>query len=879
VDEWRRAYIKYRGLKKLIKRVAEHRAAREACAQGGATSGAVQSVQNSATRLLARSRSHFFSSGSRQEGGYGATAQGEGEPLVPPVTLKGTGLGLLDESTDAEAEPPYHLFFGKPTNEPGHLKDTEALTDENMSGLSFGQDRPAALRSVTWVIPQADRTYDLLTPEYPNMGVAEIIQQLFDDEEQKFFLALDHEVERILAFYLEREHEATERLSTLVEQLLELAEHRREFKAKTKRIPSGQLGLQRLLSKVPRGLDGEELNRLKLSVRNRQPRKPSENSSSDDDDGDKRRAEVMEHIQNLHISELRSASPMPSTQMHDPVEYKAARKKLRMAVIENYRALEILNNYRILNRNGFTKILKKFDKAMQSQIMHKYYDERVSHTPLVQSPAVPKMLEALEEIFTGYFEHGDRKRARDVLREGAPQTLIGHATSQYSSAYRTGVFMGIALCLTIEGLRFAMQDRVQAMMPQWRQLLVIYGMEFLPTLFALLFGLNLIAWQRVRINSVFIFELDAGNALEPWQYFELPALLLLLLSICFYLTFSMAYTNPVISPTVWPIVWLVVLVLILGNPLPVMHKSSRVWFLRTLARVTNGGTLTNVEFRDFFVGDELNSLAYSFMNLWVLGCEYQNNWAVPSHCSTSASWWVPVLGALPAFLRFTQCFRRYFDSDRMVRIHLVNAAKYASTILNVFFYFHYRHHGSQGTTSFVLWILFASINSVFTSSWDLIMDWNLLQSNAHYPLLRSHLAFDDIWPMYYVAMVTNVLIRFIWINYLFGGPASLPLRSFLAALLEMLRRWQWNFIRLENEHLGNADSFKIIRDLPLPYPVKRKSRNDDDDEEEDTKSFILGSMRGLDKKNQRVQSTIDTLESTKQSLDNARRRQRLETAV
>jgi len=884
VDEWRRAYINYRGLKKLIKRVAEHHAARETCTQGGTQSDATHSVQSSATRLLARSKSHFFSSGNRQEGGYGSTTRNdEGQPSVPPVSLKGTGLGLLDESRDAEAEPPYHLFFGKPTDEPMYMNDDDAPADENLSHPSSGEDRPLARRSSTWVVPQADRMYFfLLHAGFPNMSVSEIVSQLFDEEEQKFFLALDNEAERILEFYLEREHEATERFSTLVEQLIELTEHRREFKAKTKKIPNGQLGLQRLLSKVPRGLDSDEVHRLKLSTQNRQPQKPHDVSSSDDDDGDKRRAEVIEHIQNLHISEMRAASPAPSVLVHDPVEYKAARKKLRTAVIENYRALEILNNYRILNRNGFIKILKKFDKTMQSQIMQKYYDERVAHTPIVQSDAVPKMLTALEEIFTGYFEHGDKKRARDVLREGASHTMMGHATFHYSSAYRTGVFMGIALCLTIEGLRYAMQERVQAVLPQWQQLLVVYGMEFLPTLFALMFGLNLIAWQRVRINSVFIFELDAGNALEPWQYFELPALLLLLLSICFYLTFSTPTTSPVISPTSWPVVWLVALVLIVCNPLPIMHKSSRMWFLRTLARVGNGGVFTSVEFRDFFIGDELNSLSYSFMNLWLLGCEYQHHWRMPSQCSTSVSWWVPVLGALPAFLRLTQCFRRYSDSHRMVRIHLVNAAKYASSILNVFFYFLYRHHGSQGTASFALWILFASINSVYTSSWDLIMDWNLLQSNARYPLLRSHLAFDDVWPMYYVAMATNVFIRFIWVIYLFGGPASLPLRSFLAALLEMLRRWQWNFIRLENEHLGNADSFKIIRDLPLPYPVKRKPPSDDgdDEEEEDRRSFILGSIKGISKKRDlQEQRTIDTLENAKQNLESVRRRQRLETAV
>lgn len=54
-------------------------------------------------------------------------------------------------------------------------------------------------------------------------------------------------------------------------------------------------------------------------------------------------------------------------------------------------------------------------------------------------------------------------------------------------------------------------------------------------------------------------------------------------------------------------------------------------------------------------------------------------------------------------------------------------------------------------------------------------------------------------------------------------------------MLEMLRRWQWNFrkphhssystagsnrpgsVRVENEHLGNIDQYRATRDVPLPY--------------------------------------------------------------
>ena len=80
---------------------------------------------------------------------------------------------------------------------------------------------------------------------------------------------------------------------------------------------------------------------------------------------------------------------------YDPVHYKTARKKLRAAVVENYRALEILNNYAILNRTGLNKILKKFDKALQVHLWDMYYEERIQQRSLVVSPTVPQMLHAV----------------------------------------------------------------------------------------------------------------------------------------------------------------------------------------------------------------------------------------------------------------------------------------------------------------------------------------------------------------------------------------------------------------------------------------------------------------------------------------------------
>jgi xenotropic and polytropic retrovirus receptor 1 len=49
------------------------------------------------------------------------------------------------------------------------------------------------------------------------------------------------------------------------------------------------------------------------------------------------------------------------------------------------------------------------------------------------------------------------------------------------------------------------QPSVRAAIPGWDGLLYVYGVLFVPTLFACLVGLNLAVWSEARINYVFIF--------------------------------------------------------------------------------------------------------------------------------------------------------------------------------------------------------------------------------------------------------------------------------------------------------------------------------------------------------------------------------------
>ncbi|KAG2142482.1 EXS-domain-containing protein, partial [Suillus clintonianus] len=261
---------------------------------------------------------------------------------------------------------------------------------------------------------------------------------------------------------------------------------------------------------------------------------------------------------------------------------------------------------------------------------------------------------------------------------------------------------------------------------------------------------------------------------------------------------------------------------------------SRWWLVKSVARLGISG-LWSVEFTDFWLGDQFCSLVYSLSNFYFVGDTFssaynpaiQEAWTT---CGTELNWGPYfVLAALPFLVRFVQSLRRYRDSK--LPTHLINAGKYGMGIVYYLCYFLWRRDETDGGTSFILWCLSAVLYAIYGCAWDFLMDWSICKPSAKYPLLRRELVYTSQIPVYYVALVSNFVIRFLWVFYIPSWP-HFTLRSFVAGILEMLRRVQWNFYRLENEHLGNMDQYRITREVPLPYSFDNPQHEDDDDEEE-----------------------------------------------
>lgn len=121
-------------------------------------------------------------------------------------------------------------------------------------------------------------------------------------------------------------------------------------------------------------------------------------------------------------------------------------------------------------------------------------------------------------------------------------------------------------------------------------------------------------------------------------------------------------------------------------------------------------------------------------------------------------------------------------------------------------------------------IFCATINAVYCTVWDLVMDWSLMNPYANNRFLRDHLGYKHVW-WYYAAIVLDPILRFNWIFYAIYAHdvQHSAILSFMVALSEIFRRGVWVLFRVENEHCTNVGKYRASRDIPLPYSVTSSS--------------------------------------------------------
>lgn len=642
-----------------------------------------------------------------------------------------------------------------------------------------------------------------------------------DFRQTEFFVFLDGELEKIETFYKQKEDEATDRLNILREQLHIMRDRRLD-----------EIMTIQIAKKAKQG----------KAVPAENPLLNDQNASSDEDQSEMKRSKLnltwlkpldsaLAVARNGHfgkttkgMKDLGTPSALRPRQMPDAgrdytrrpdlqeVPYRSAKRKLKVALQEYYRGLELLKSYALLNRTAFRKINKKHDKTINARPSGRYMAEKVNKAWFVQSEVLDGYIRAVEDLYARYFEQGNHKVAVGKLRVKAGR--VGDFTE---NSFHNGLLVAGGLVFGVQGLVHGAEllfSSDPTLATNTSYLLQIYAGYFLIVFLFLLFCLACRIWQNSKINYVFIFEFDTRHHLDWRQLCELPCLFFFFLGLIMWLNFNQFGSDTIY--VYYPIILIGLTALVLFFPARILYYRSRKWLLYSNWRLLLAG-LYPVEFRDFYLGDMFCSLTYSMGNIELFFCLYAHHWTDPSKCNSSNSRLLGFFSALPGIWRALQCVRRYYDT-RNAFPHLANCGKYTATIL---YYTTLSIYRIEKTTQHkALFISFATINAIYCSIWDVVMDWSLGDPYARNRFLRDTLGYKKVW-MYYVAMVVDPILRFNWIFYAIyiKDVQHSAVLSFLLAFSEIFRRGMWTLFRVENEHCTNVGRFRASRDVPLPYDI------------------------------------------------------------
>ncbi|XP_071373078.1 xenotropic and polytropic retrovirus receptor 1a isoform X2 [Centroberyx affinis] len=436
-------------------------------------------------------------------------------------------------------------------------------------------------------------------------------------------------------------------------------------------------------------------------------------------------------------------------------------KDLQLAFSEFYLSLILLQNYQNLNFTGFRKILKKHDKILDTP---RGADWRVAHVevaPFYTCKKITQLISETEALVTAELEGGDRQRAMKRLRVpplGAAQPALAWTT--FRVGLYCGVFIVLAISFILTGVVFI---RYENMWPLVR----IYRGGFLLIQFLFLLGINTYGWRQAGVNHVLIFEINPRNNLSHQHLFEIAGFLGVLWCMSIMSCLYSDYTY--LPMQINPLILYGFMLLFLINPFKTCYYKSRFWLLKLLFRVFTA-PFHRVEFADFWLADQLNSLVIVLMDLEYLICFY-----------IFELQWSNSKGLLPSFKE-----QGHTDAD-------------------MFFY---------------LLIVFSAISSLYTLIWDLRMDWGLFDRGAgENTFLREEIVYPHK-AYYYCAIIEDVILRFAWtIQISLTTMTSIHSVSDIVATvlapLEVFRRFVWNFFRLENEHLNNCGEFRAVRDISV----------------------------------------------------------------
>eukprot|EP00922_Rhytidocystis_sp_ex-Travisia-forbesii_P049623 GHVS01073843.1.p1 GENE.GHVS01073843.1~~GHVS01073843.1.p1 ORF type:complete len:920 (+),score=172.47 GHVS01073843.1:197-2956(+) len=234
------------------------------------------------------------------------------------------------------------------------------------------------------------------------------------------------------------------------------------------------------------------------------------------------------------------------------------------------------------------------------------------------------------------------------------------------------------------------------------------------------------------------------------------------------------------------------------------------------------------------MGDILTSFAHPLGDLEYTACYFITGLpSTPASCPSVSPIVKPLIFAFPFYLRLCQCLVRYRREAAQATttwegfIHLANAGKYVSGLTVVVCAAIPWNLWLGSSWGKVPWVSAYVIATVYMFVWDVYIDWGFDSAYAEPSqgvafIRRSGSRMYPQW-MYVTIAVLNLFGRSTWamtlmpIEILADKELNATLIALVVSAIEIMRRSAWTLLRLENEHLTNSSKYRAMLWVPRLY--------------------------------------------------------------
>ncbi|CAD5320133.1 unnamed protein product [Arabidopsis thaliana] len=362
---------------------------------------------------------------------------------------------------------------------------------------------------------------------------------------------------------------------------------------------------------------------------------------------------------------------------------------------------------------------------------------------------------------------------------------------------------GLYVCGKV-GLESVMKMGVETRELFFYETFLYYNPLLLITLMVWLWGVNLWVFSRSGVDYAAIFYLGSDHLShrEIWKCARWMTIIILTSMTAYLYLYSHGDVKLAASQ---PVVLYFSAVIILIIPFNIFYMSSRYYLLWTFWRILF--PVHAVTFSDFFLADILTSMSKVLSDLERSVCRMVHRqvatvaWFEADSVCGSHSAAIPLVLVLPYLFRLFQCIRQYKDSKDIANIY--NAGKYL-TAVPVIFLSALKYYIDPDTWTYSIqpaWILSGLANTFFSFFWDILRDWDLSVFTRIFkftrPNLFSHLLYGRRW-VYVWVIGSNLVLRWTWTYKLSAHLRNNYITVFIITALEIYRRFQWAFFRIEN---------------------------------------------------------------------------------